>query len=155
MSKETYCGADVFNRGKNTSKHGPAQHIHTHPLHRAHPPPTARTTRPIAHRAHPPLAQPARSRITLTHRPPTTRTSRPHIDHRSHIARGSHNPPDRTSRPPIDHHPPPTAQPDTCHLLAAEFRPYYETKSNYMIWYDFAVIKLNHLFESMDHIGLT
>ena len=37
--------------------------------------------------------------------------------------------------------------------LAAEFRPYYETKSNYMIWYDFAVIKLNHLFESMDHIG--
>jgi hypothetical protein len=39
--------------------------------------------------------------------------------------------------------------------LANEFRPYYETKSNYMIWYDFAVIKLNHLFESMDHIGLT
>ena len=39
--------------------------------------------------------------------------------------------------------------------LAAEFRPYYETKSNYMIWYDYAVIKLNHLFESMDHIGLT
>jgi hypothetical protein len=39
--------------------------------------------------------------------------------------------------------------------LAAEFRPYYETKSNYMIWYDFAVIKLNHLFESIDHIGLT
>jgi hypothetical protein len=39
--------------------------------------------------------------------------------------------------------------------LAAEFRPYYEIKSNYMIWYDYAVIKLNHLFESMDHIGLT
>jgi hypothetical protein len=39
--------------------------------------------------------------------------------------------------------------------LANEFRPYYETKSNYMIWYDFGVIKLNHLFESMDHIGLT
>jgi hypothetical protein len=39
--------------------------------------------------------------------------------------------------------------------LASEFRPYYEVKSNYMIWYDFAVIKLNHLFESMDHIGLT
>jgi hypothetical protein len=39
--------------------------------------------------------------------------------------------------------------------LAAEFRPYYEVKSNYMIWYDYAVIKLNHLFESMDHIGLT
>ena len=43
----------------------------------------------------------------------------------------------------------------TASNLAAEFRPYYETKSNYMIWYDFAVIKLNHLFESMDHIGLT
>ena len=28
--------------------------------------------------------------------------------------------------------------------LASEFRPYYEVKSNYMIWYDFAVIKLNH-----------
>jgi hypothetical protein len=28
--------------------------------------------------------------------------------------------------------------------LAAEFRPYYEVKSNYMIWYDYAVIKLNH-----------
>jgi hypothetical protein len=39
--------------------------------------------------------------------------------------------------------------------LANEFRPYYETKSGYMIWYDFGVIKLNHLFESMDHIGLT
>jgi hypothetical protein len=39
--------------------------------------------------------------------------------------------------------------------LASEFRPYYETKSNYMIWYDYAAIKLNHLFESMDHIGLT
>ena len=39
--------------------------------------------------------------------------------------------------------------------LASEFRPYYEVKSNYMIWYDYAVIKLNHLFESMDHIGLT
>ena len=43
--------------------------------------------------------------------------------------------------------------------LANEFRPYYETKTGtggtYMIWYDYAVIKLNHLFESMDHIGLT
>ena len=43
----------------------------------------------------------------------------------------------------------------TASNLAAEFRPYYETKSNHMIWYDFAVIKLNHLFESIDHIGLT
>ena len=39
--------------------------------------------------------------------------------------------------------------------LANEFSPYYEVKSNYMIWYDYAVIKLNNLFESMDHIGLT
>jgi len=39
--------------------------------------------------------------------------------------------------------------------LAAEFRPYYEVKSDYMIWYDYAVIKLNHLFESIDHICLT
>jgi hypothetical protein len=41
--------------------------------------------------------------------------------------------------------------------LANEFRPYYEVKSGtggkYMFWY--AVIELNHLFESIDHIGLT
>ena len=43
--------------------------------------------------------------------------------------------------------------------LASEFRPYYEVKgvsgSRYMLWYDYAVIKLNNLFESIDHIGLT
>jgi hypothetical protein len=39
--------------------------------------------------------------------------------------------------------------------IAAEFRPYYEVKPNDMIWYDFAVIKLNQLFESVDHIGST
>jgi hypothetical protein len=43
--------------------------------------------------------------------------------------------------------------------LASEFRPYYEEKAGsggrYMLWYDYAVIKLNHLFESIDHIGLT
>ena len=43
--------------------------------------------------------------------------------------------------------------------LANEFRHYYETKTGtggtYLIWYDYAVVKLNHLFESMDHIGLT
>jgi hypothetical protein len=38
--------------------------------------------------------------------------------------------------------------------LANEFRPYYEKKGDYMIWYDFAVIKLNHLFESLTNIGL-
>jgi tRNA pseudouridine-54 N-methylase len=43
--------------------------------------------------------------------------------------------------------------------LAAEFRPYYEVKAGtggqYMLGHDFAVMKLNHLFESVDHIGLT
>jgi hypothetical protein len=43
--------------------------------------------------------------------------------------------------------------------LANEFRPYYEVKgvsgSRYMRWYDYAVTKLNHLFESIYHIGLT
>ena len=39
--------------------------------------------------------------------------------------------------------------------LAAEFRPYYEVKdSKYMVWYDFAVIKLSHLFESLEKMGL-
>jgi hypothetical protein len=28
-------------------------------------------------------------------------------------------------------------------------------EGKYMVWYDYAVIKLNHLFESIDHIGLT
>jgi len=32
--------------------------------------------------------------------------------------------------------------------LAAEFGPCYETKSGYMLCYDYAVVKLNHLFES-------
>jgi len=40
--------------------------------------------------------------------------------------------------------------------LAAEFRPYYEVKAGtggqYMLWYDFAVLQLNHSFESTDHI---
>jgi len=38
--------------------------------------------------------------------------------------------------------------------LANEFRPYYETNGSFMIWYDFAVIKLSHLFESLDKLGL-
>ena len=38
--------------------------------------------------------------------------------------------------------------------LAGEFRPYYEVKNNYMVWYDFAVIKLSHLFESLGKMGL-
>lgn len=39
-----------------------------------------------------------------------------------------------------------------------EFRPYYTKSSDvsgsYGIWYDYAYIKLNHLFESLDKIGL-
>ncbi len=39
--------------------------------------------------------------------------------------------------------------------LASEFRPYYEVKNtNYMVWYDFTVIKLSHLFESLGKMGL-
>ena len=38
--------------------------------------------------------------------------------------------------------------------LNNEFRPYYEEKSNYMVWYDFAVIKLSHVFESLGKINL-
>jgi hypothetical protein len=38
--------------------------------------------------------------------------------------------------------------------LATEFRPYYELKGKYMVWYDFAVIKLEHLFESLGKMGL-
>jgi hypothetical protein len=41
-----------------------------------------------------------------------------------------------------------------CGQYATEFRPYYETKGNYMVWYDFAVIKLEHLFESLRKMGL-
>ena len=40
--------------------------------------------------------------------------------------------------------------------LASEFRTYYEEKTGtggkYLLWYDYAVIKLNHLF---NHTGLT
>ena len=39
--------------------------------------------------------------------------------------------------------------------LQNEFRPYYTTNGNYMFWHDFAVIKLNFLFESLNKIGLT
>jgi hypothetical protein len=42
----------------------------------------------------------------------------------------------------------------TQNQLNAEFRPYYEERSDYCIWYDYAVIKLSHLFESLSKIGL-
>jgi hypothetical protein len=38
--------------------------------------------------------------------------------------------------------------------LNTEFRPYYTTNGNFMIWHDYAVIKLNYLFESLNKIGL-
>jgi len=38
--------------------------------------------------------------------------------------------------------------------LNTEFRPYYTTSGNYMYWHDYAVIKLNYLFESLNKIGL-
>jgi len=39
--------------------------------------------------------------------------------------------------------------------LAAEFCPFLViTSANYMDWYDFAVIKLPHLFESLSKMGL-
>jgi len=42
----------------------------------------------------------------------------------------------------------------TAQQLQNEFRPYYEVKNRYCVWYDYAVIKLEHLFESLGHIGL-
>ncbi len=42
----------------------------------------------------------------------------------------------------------------TPNQLNNEFRPYYTTSGNYMFWHDYAVIKLNYLFESLNTIGL-
>ena len=38
--------------------------------------------------------------------------------------------------------------------LNTEFKPYYVQSGNYMIYYDYAVIKLNSLFDSLAKIGL-
>ena len=38
--------------------------------------------------------------------------------------------------------------------LNTECRPYYTTSNGYMFWHDYAVIKLNYLFESPNKIGL-
>jgi hypothetical protein len=43
----------------------------------------------------------------------------------------------------------------TPNQLNSEFRPYYTVNGNYMYWHDYAVIKLNYLFESLNKIGLT
>jgi hypothetical protein len=67
----------------------------------------------------------------------------------------------RTDNQPAAHRPQRTAH--TAHLqlctrfavlCANEFRPYYTVQNNYMIWHDYAVIKLNYLFESLNKIGL-
>ena len=43
----------------------------------------------------------------------------------------------------------------TPNQLNNEVRPYYQVSGNYMYWHDYAVIKLNYLFESLNKIGLT
>ena len=42
----------------------------------------------------------------------------------------------------------------TSNQLNMEFRPYYQVNGNYMYWHDYAVTKLNYLFESLNKIGL-
>jgi hypothetical protein len=39
--------------------------------------------------------------------------------------------------------------------LNSEFRPYYQVNANYMYCHDYTVIKLNHLFESLNKMGKT
>ena len=38
--------------------------------------------------------------------------------------------------------------------LNNEFRPCYTVSNGYMVWHDYAVIKLNYFFESLNKIGL-
>jgi hypothetical protein len=38
--------------------------------------------------------------------------------------------------------------------MGIEFRPYHVRSGHYMIWYDYAVIKVGHLFDSINKIGL-
>jgi hypothetical protein len=38
--------------------------------------------------------------------------------------------------------------------LNSEFRPYYQVSGGYMYWHDYAEIKLNYLFESLNKMGL-
>lgn len=42
----------------------------------------------------------------------------------------------------------------TATQLGNEFRPYYEFKSGYHYWYDFCVVRLSDIFESMGNLGL-
>ena len=43
----------------------------------------------------------------------------------------------------------------TLSQLNNDFTPSYQVVNNYMIWYDFAVIKLSTVFETLRSIGLT
>jgi hypothetical protein len=38
--------------------------------------------------------------------------------------------------------------------LVSEFLTHFEQKGDYFVWYDFAVIKVSHLFESLGKMGL-
>ena len=38
--------------------------------------------------------------------------------------------------------------------MGIEYRPHYTRSGHYMIWYDYGVIKVGHLFESINKIGL-
>jgi hypothetical protein len=38
--------------------------------------------------------------------------------------------------------------------MGIEYRPYFTRSGHYMIWYDYVVIKVGHLFESINKIGL-
>ncbi len=38
--------------------------------------------------------------------------------------------------------------------MGIKFRPYFTRSGHYMIWYDYAVIKVGNLFESINKIGL-
>ena len=42
----------------------------------------------------------------------------------------------------------------TAAQMGIEFRPYHVRSGHYLIWYDYCVIKVGHLFESMNKIGL-
>jgi hypothetical protein len=43
----------------------------------------------------------------------------------------------------------------TATQLANEFKPYYTVINNYMVWYDYLIIRMKDLLDSMNNIGLT
>ena len=42
----------------------------------------------------------------------------------------------------------------TADQLSAEFKPYYTTSGNFMVWYDFAIINLKYIVDAVAKIGL-